>query len=57
MVGTLRFAHPTHRENAPCFASRASEISRPGRDKTTRRANHFRLSEMEVKPRNQKYFA
>jgi hypothetical protein len=35
-------------------ASCASEISQLGRDKSTRRANHFRFSEMKVKPRNQK---
>ena len=36
-----------------CFVSRASEISRPGRDKTTRRANHPK----PVQTFAQKYFA
>src|ERR1700750_3240331 len=38
------FARPggfTTLRPARCFASRASEISRLNRDKTTRRANHF----------------
>jgi hypothetical protein len=35
-----------------CFASRASTISRPSRDKTTRRANHSK----PVQPHWEKYF-
>jgi hypothetical protein len=44
---------PRDRALRSCFASRASEISRPGRDKTTRRANHPK----PVQPSAQKYFA
>ncbi len=41
---------------ANCVASRASAILRLACDKSTRRANHFGLSEIDVKSVPKKYF-
>ena len=48
MMGFRKGLNPSYEPRYPalrsCFVSRASEISRSGRDKTTRRANHQNLS-------------
>jgi hypothetical protein len=57
MMGFRKGLNPSYEPRYPalrsCFVSRASEISRSGRDKTTRRANH----QNPVQTSARKYFA